>query len=171
MTIESHTNNLIAVVEGKVQHGDRRGRELGFPTANIHDPDAVRLDGVYAGILHVGPTDDGPSYVAAVSVGHRPTFYGANALRLLEAHLLDFSGDLYGRRVRIELHSRLRPQRKYVDDLTLVRQLRLDVEATRAWAFANGVGDLVGNNLRIRQGFRRTTATPSVRDRSSSKEA
>ena len=52
---------MIVVVEGTVQHGDRRGRELGFPTANIHGVDAVRLDGVYAGILQVEPSADGPS--------------------------------------------------------------------------------------------------------------
>ena len=141
---ESHTNEFIAVVEGIVQPGDRRGRELGFPTANIHGSDAVQLDGVYAGILQVEPDADGPRYVTAVSVGHRPTFYGRDALRLLEAHLLDFAGDLYGRNVRIELHSRLRPQRKYADHHTLVRQLRVDVEATRSWAFANGLGGLLG---------------------------
>ena len=80
----------------------------------------------------------GRRYVTAVSVGHRPTFYGRDAVRLLEAHLLDFAGDLYGKHVRIELHARLRPQRTYVDDRTLVSQLRLDVEGTRAWASANG---------------------------------
>lgn len=130
---------MIVVVEGTVQHGDRRGRELGFPTANIHGVDAVRLDGVYAGILQVEPRADGPSYVTAVSVGHRPTFYGRDAARLLEAHLLDFAGDLYGKHVRIELHARLRPQRAYVDERTLVSQLHLDVEGTRAWASANGL--------------------------------
>ena len=129
---------MLIVVEGTVEHGDRRGRELGFPTANISGADAVRLDGVYAGVLQVEPTDGGPSYVTAVSVGHRPTFCGRDAVRLLEAHLLDFAGDLYGKHVRVKLHVRLRPQRTYVDDRTLIRQLRLDVEAVRAWASDNG---------------------------------
>jgi hypothetical protein len=142
--IGSHMGDLVAVVQGTVQHGDSRGRELGFPTANVWDPDAVRLDGVYAGILQVEPAANGPSFVTAVSVGHRPTFYGRDALRLLEAHLLDFAGDLYERHVRIELHTRLRPQRKYFDERTLVRQLRVDVEATRAWALANGLDRLLG---------------------------
>jgi riboflavin kinase/FMN adenylyltransferase len=144
--IKSHANDLIAVVQGTVQRGDTRGRELGFPTANVHGPDAVRLDGVYAGVLQLDPNADGPSYVTAVSVGHRPTFYGRDAMRLLEAHLLDFAGDLYGVDVRIELHSRLRPQRKYVDDRTLIRQLRVDVEATRAWALSNGLEHLLGRS-------------------------
>jgi hypothetical protein len=137
---------VIATVEGTVQPGDRRGRELGFPTANVHSPNAVRLDGVYAAILQVEPAADGPSYVAAVSVGHRPTFYGRDGLRLLEAHLLDFAGDLYGRQVRIELHARLRVQRKYVDEGALVRQLGWDVEATRSWARANGWEHLLKRN-------------------------
>jgi len=158
-TIKFESNDLIAVVEGLVQHGDRRGRELGFPTANVHGPDSVRLDGVYAGLLQVEPADGGPSYVAAVSVGHRPTFYGRRAMRLLEAHLLDFADDLYGRSVRIELYSRLRPQRKYVDELTLVRQLDLDVEATRTWASATGLDHLVGGP---RHGSRLATAMRSV---------
>jgi len=76
-------------------------------------------------------------------VGHRPTFYGRDGLRLLEAHLLDFEGDLYGRHVRIELHARLRRQCTYVDARALARQLRLDVEATRAWSRANGWEDLL----------------------------
>lgn len=137
---------MFVVVEGEVRHGDRRGRTLGFPTANIHGPDAVRLDGVYAGTLQVHPAADGPSYVTAVSVGHRPTFYGRDAQRLLEAHLLNFSGDLYGTEVRVELHTRLRPQRKYVDHRTLVDQLRVDVEATRAWARASGLDHLLGRH-------------------------
>ena len=141
--IESHADDPIAVVEGKVRAGDRRGRELGFPTANVHGPDTVRLDGVYVGVLQLEPADGGPSYVTAVSVGHRPTYYGPDALRLLEAHILDFDGDIYGKHVRIELRSRLRPQRKYVDDRTLVRQLRLDVEATRSWAVAAGLEHLL----------------------------
>lgn len=129
---------LTAIVEGTVEPGDRRGRELGFPTANVHSPHAVRLDGVYAAILQVDPAGGGPSYVSAVSVGHRPTFYGRDGMRLLEAHLLDFAGDLYGTYVRIDLHTRLRVQRKFVDLPSLVDQLRLDVEGTRAWATING---------------------------------
>jgi Riboflavin kinase len=167
--IASQVNHCIAVVRGTVQHGDRRGRELGFPTANVHGPDAVRLDGVYVGILQVGPDADGPSYVTAVSVGHRPTFYGREGQRLLEAHLLDFEGDLYGRHVRIDLHHRLRPQRKYVDEQTLVRQLRLDVEAARAWALVNGMDHLLRSSSSRSprspavDGGRRTGSRPVIR--------
>ena len=91
------------VIEGFVEHGDERGRRLGFPTANLHDVSAVGLDGVYAATFQIDPANDGPRYVAAVSVGRRPTYYGRHGVRLLEAHVLDFHGDLYGRRVRVEL--------------------------------------------------------------------
>lgn len=139
-------SNLIAVVEGRVQQGDRRGRDLGFPTANVQFPDAAGLDGVYAGTFQVGHSADEPLYVTAVSVGNRPTFYDTDAVRLLEAHLLDFEGDLYGKQVRIELRTVLRPLHKYVDAPTLVRQLRMDVRATRAWAVANGLEHLLGRS-------------------------
>ena len=131
------------VIEGFVEHGDERGRQLGFPTANLHDVSAVRLDGVYAATFQIDPAGSGPRYVAAVSVGRRPTYYGRHGVRLLEAHLLDFHGDLYGRWVRVELRIRLRPQHRFTDTPTLVRQLRLDVEATRAWAMSNRLEHLL----------------------------
>lgn len=64
------------VIEGFVEHGDERGRQLGFPTANLHDVSVVRLDGVYAATFQIDPARSGPTYVAAVSVGRRPTYYG-----------------------------------------------------------------------------------------------
>jgi hypothetical protein len=131
------------VIEGFVEHGDERGRQLGFPTANLRDVSAVRLDGVYAATFQVDPARSGPRYVAAVSVGRRPTYYGRHGIRLLEAHLLDFDGDLYGRLARVELLVRLRPQHRFVDTPTLVRQLRLDVAATRAWAMSNRLEHLL----------------------------
>jgi len=144
--MDSHMSKLIAVVEGRVQQGDRRSRDLGFPTANVQFPDAAGLDGVYAGTLQVGHSADGPIYVTAVSVGNGPTFYDTDAVRLLEAHLLDFEGDLYGKQVRIELRTVLRPRHKYVDAPTLVRRLRMDVRATRVWAVANGLEHLLGRS-------------------------
>lgn len=133
----------LIVVEGHVEHGDKRGRTLGFPTANVASSEAVRSDGVYAGVVQIEPTAAGPTFVAAVSVGRRPTYYGTDGQRLLEAYLLGFSGDLYGRHVRAELHVRLRPQHRYVDSPTLVRQLDLDVQATRAWARSKGLDRLL----------------------------
>jgi Riboflavin kinase len=131
------------VIDGIVEHGDERGRQLGFPTANVHAVDGIRFDGVYAGTVQIDPEHNGSTYVAAVSVGQRPTYYGKEGLCLLEANLLDYSGDLYGQGIRITLRVRLRPQHKYVGTPALVRQLHGDVEATRAWALANGLDALL----------------------------
>ncbi|WP_432493084.1 riboflavin kinase [Kineococcus gypseus] len=117
-------------VAGVVEHGDARGRTLGFPTANVAVPAHGLRDGVWAGTVQVGQD----VHVAAVSVGHRPTYYGREGARLLEAHLLDFSGDLYGREVLVRLHVRLRPQRRFSGSADLVEQLHRDVADTRTWA-------------------------------------
>jgi riboflavin kinase / FMN adenylyltransferase len=117
------------MLEGTVVEGDRRGRELGFPTANVV-PDgrlAVPGHGVYAAWAHGHP--------AAVNVGVRPTFETGRGL-LVEAYLLDFDGDLYGQTLRIAFTDRLRGEKRFesVDDL--VAQMRLDVERTRDIASA-----------------------------------
>lgn len=78
------------VARGRVAHGDARGRELGFPTANL-STDGDALDGVWAGRLERA---DGTRHVAAISIGARPTFYGNCGRRLLAAHVLDFARDL-----------------------------------------------------------------------------
>ncbi len=115
---------------GTVEHGDRRGRELGFPTANVAVPERICLptDGVYAG-TYLG--DDGIERKAAISLGRRPTFYEQSGLLLLEAHLLDFDGDLYGQSARIRFLRRLRGQERFeaVDDL--IAQMARDVQAVR----------------------------------------
>lgn len=74
--------------------------------------------------------------MAAVSVGRRRTFYAAEGHRLLEAHLLDFDEDLDGRKIRIELAIRLRPQRAFPDIQSLTEQLHQDVHQAREWAAA-----------------------------------
>lgn len=108
--------------------GDRRGRGLGFPTANLRiGPDVDLADGVYAAVVEL---EDGSRHPAAVSVGRRPHYYAAGE-RLVEAHLLDFDGDLYGERVRVELGTRLRGQRSFGTEEELVEQIRSDVEAIR----------------------------------------
>nr|WP_281373073.1 riboflavin kinase [Kineococcus aurantiacus] len=135
-------------VEGVVEHGDERGRLLGFPTANVAVPPHGLKDGVWAGTVRIAPGPDGTggtTHVAAVSVGHRPTYYGKDGERLLEANLLDFDGDLYGRGIRIDLHVRLRPQRRYEGSAELVDQLRRDVEDTRRWAVGAGLEHLLGD--------------------------
>jgi riboflavin kinase/FMN adenylyltransferase len=118
-------------VEGIVVRGDQRGRELGFPTANLLTAPytAVPADGVYAGwLLRRGR--EGERLPAAVSVGTNPTFNGRE--RRVEAYVLDFDADLYGERVAIEFVSRLREQRRYDGIGPLVDQINADVAATRA---------------------------------------
>jgi FAD synthase len=126
------------LIAGTVEHGDRRGRELGFPTANLPVEegiagDGTAGDGVWAGTVTLA---DGSAYAATVSVGRRATFYGRHGVRLVEAYLLDFCGDLYGQRVEVRLYSRLRPQRRFPDADALIEQMRQDVKDTRAWAAA-----------------------------------
>jgi riboflavin kinase/FMN adenylyltransferase len=110
--------------QGEVVHGDKRGRELGFPTANIvpGEKQAVPGHGVYAAWAHGHP--------AAVNVGVRPTFQTGRGL-LIEAFLLDFDGDLYGQDLRVAFVERLRGEKRFesVDDL--VAQMELDVQRAR----------------------------------------
>lgn len=119
-------------LRGVVAAGDRRGRDLGFPTANIDIPAGVLVpaDGVYAG-WYARP--DGATHQAAVSLGRRPTFFGGSAAggAVLEAHLLDFDGDLYGEAARLRFVSRLRGQERFGSADDLVAQTARDVEATR----------------------------------------
>jgi len=117
------------VLVGTVEHGDQRGRQLGFATANLslqRDPDTPP-EGVYAG---VAITADGRAHRAAVSVGRRPTFY-EEGFELLEAHLLDFSDDIYDQVLEVRLHKRIRGQVRFEGIDALIKQLRADVARTR----------------------------------------
>ncbi|BCJ54796.1 riboflavin biosynthesis protein [Actinoplanes sp. NBRC 14428] len=116
---------------GVVVRGDQRGRELGFPTANLmcHRYAAIPADGVYAARLIRGG-DQGGALPASVSIGTNPTFSGRE--RRVEAYVLDFSGDLYGERVSLDFVAHLREQRVYTSIEPLVAQIRQDVEETRA---------------------------------------
>lgn len=118
------------VVSGLVALGDQRGRQIGFPTANLAlAPDDSRVrDGVYAGTF---TTDGIFEHPAAVSVGRRPTIY-VDGVRLLEAHLINFTGDLYGRFASVRLVKFLRPQHRFDDLPSLIRQLGKDVAKTRS---------------------------------------
>ncbi|MET4901154.1 riboflavin kinase [Paenarthrobacter sp. CC6] len=122
-----------ASLAGVVERGDARGRELGFPTANISVPHADIPDGVWAGTVQVEPATHGNTYLAAVSIGRRPTYY-RKGLRLLEAHLLDFNANLYGLTVLVTLHVHVRAQRRFRDTEELVTQIRDDVNYVRSWA-------------------------------------
>lgn len=117
-------------LEGVVVAGDGRGRELGFPTANVvvSSSYATPPDGVYAGWARV---ERGEAAPAAISLGTRPTFYPRGGPRLLEVYLLDQELDLYGRSLEVAFHSRLRPQEHFESVEALMTQMRDDVAAVR----------------------------------------
>jgi riboflavin kinase / FMN adenylyltransferase len=115
-------------MRGTVAHGDKRGRTLGFPTANlVPDPRLVVPDhGIYACRAQV----DGGTHVAAVNVGVRPTFKTGRGL-LVEAYLLDFDGDIYDHELRLDFLERLRGERRFDSVEELVDQMGRDVDETR----------------------------------------
>lgn len=117
-------------VRGVVADGDKRGRQLGYPTANVSLPEHIALpaDGVYAGWYS---RPDGVRRPAAISLGRRPTFYREAGLSLLEAYLLDFEGDLYGEEARVEFVAHLRSQARFESAQALVEQMGRDVATTR----------------------------------------
>jgi riboflavin kinase/FMN adenylyltransferase len=112
------------MLEGEVVGGDRRGRELGFPTANIVPADHLAHPGhgVYAAWAH--------GRMAAVNVGVRPTFESGRGL-LVEAYLIDFDGDLYGQTLRIAFARRLRGERRFETVGALVEQMDRDIVDAR----------------------------------------
>ena len=114
-------------VRGVVVDGDKRARDLGFPTANLRVPDDICIpaDGIYAG-WYARP--DGAPQAAAISLGRRPTFYDDADRSLLEAHVLDFDGDLYGEVARVLFVARLRDELKFDSVDALVAQMSVDVE-------------------------------------------
>jgi riboflavin kinase / FMN adenylyltransferase len=116
------------MVQGEVVHGDKRGRELGFPTANLVPRNGYVTPGhgVYA-------CRTGNGHVAAVNVGVRPMFVTGRG-ELIEAYLLDFDGDLYGTELRLEFLKRLRGEKRFASIEALVEQMRLDVEQARGAA-------------------------------------
>ena len=117
-------------VRGTVERGDARGQSLGYPTANVSVPPEVLLpaDGIYAGwYVRAG----GGVHAAALSLGRRPTFYEDADTSVLEAHLLDFDGDLYGERARVRFVARLRGEERFDSGAALVAQMARDVEAAR----------------------------------------
>ncbi|MCX6467602.1 MAG: bifunctional riboflavin kinase/FAD synthetase [Pseudonocardiales bacterium] len=114
-------------VEGVVVHGARRGRDLGFPTANIATAPytALPADGIYAGRFAIGDR----LLPAAISVGTNPTFSGRQ--RTVEAYVLDVDEDFYGHAVAVDLVERLRGQEHYDDVGALITQMHADVARTR----------------------------------------
>jgi riboflavin kinase/FMN adenylyltransferase len=114
-------------IEGVVQRGDARGRELGYPTANLAFGDYQRPRyGIYAVRVTL---DDGSEHPGVASLGVRPTFDPPT--ELLEAYLLDFDGDLYGRKIEVALHAFIRDERKFDGVEALVAEMRNDEAAAR----------------------------------------
>jgi len=114
---------------GTVAHGDQRGRELGFPTANLVPEEHLACPGhgVYACLAD--------ERAAAVSIGVRPTFVTGRG-ELIEAYIVDFDGDIYGTPLRLRFLERLRGERRFDSPQALIEQMHRDVEATRAIAAA-----------------------------------
>jgi riboflavin kinase/FMN adenylyltransferase len=135
-------------IAGTVIRGDQRGRELGFPTANVRLPMGRKGPkfGVYAGFLDGRP--------AAVSIGVRPTF-GRGLEPLLEAYVLDFCGDLYGHTVEVRLVRFIRGEKKFDSVGELVSQIHRDVDHVRQ----------ITNVEAARDDARRTPRRPGARRR------
>jgi riboflavin kinase / FMN adenylyltransferase len=122
------------MLRGEVVVGDRRGRSIGFPTANVlpHTDAVIPAHGVYAGFLRFGENE----YAACTNVGVAPTFGRAESR--VEAYLLDFEGDLYGRVVDVSFLKRIREERRFAGVDELIGQIRRDVEEARI--IAGGLG-------------------------------
>lgn len=117
-------------MHGVVEPGDQRGRTIGFPTANVGMPVSfvIPAEAVYAGILTAA---DGIPRPTAISLGRRPTFY-PDGLTLLEAHVIDFSGDLYGQTVSVQFVERIRWQKRFDGPDPLAAQLQRDIATARS---------------------------------------
>ncbi|MSP52033.1 MAG: bifunctional riboflavin kinase/FAD synthetase [Alphaproteobacteria bacterium] len=130
-------------VDGHVRGGDRRGRALGFPTANLTMGAFLRPEfGIYA--VRAGLRNDGSTtwYDAVAYLGQRPTFEGDDVL--LEVHLLDFDGEIYGQRLRVAFVDFVRPDKKFDGSAPLVEQIRSDCAAARRLLAEHGAHDTIG---------------------------
>jgi riboflavin kinase/FMN adenylyltransferase len=109
--------------------GDGRGRKIGIPTANLTTWSDQLLPG--AGVYVCRARIGSEVYGAATNIGVRPTFDGSTTFMHVEAHLLDFQGDLYGQKIQLEFISRLRGEQKFSSVQALVTQIREDIAMTR----------------------------------------
>jgi riboflavin kinase/FMN adenylyltransferase len=121
-------SELPMTLRGTVAHGDKRGRVLGFPTANLNSPLPGMAYGVYASETRIAGEDK--VWPSVTSYGTRPTFAGAD--QRIETHILDFQGDLYDREIEVRLLAFIRPEQRFssVDDL--VTTMQGDIEQVRA---------------------------------------
>lgn len=126
-------------IAGRVAHGDKLGRELGFATANIRLPQQPPLKGIFVVEVLGVPGAADRAWPAVASIGVRPTVK-ENAVPLLEAHLFDFAGDLYGRRVEVKFLHKLRDEEKYPDLDTLKDAIARDAANARDFFAAKSHG-------------------------------
>lgn len=124
-------------ITGIVVTGDRRGHTIGFPTANVavEADRAIPADGVYAGWFHLPADDKHPSgrrWPAAINIGTRPTFHQDAEHSVIEAHLIDFDGDLYGLHATVGFEAWLRGEQRFDGIEALAAQLRADVAEARS---------------------------------------
>ncbi|WP_031514433.1 bifunctional riboflavin kinase/FAD synthetase [Desulfofalx alkaliphila] len=117
-------------VEGIVVSGDRRGNTIGFPTANLNldQEQLVPAKGVYS--VHVVVDED--TFLGVANIGIKPTFNGAGGKTNLEVHLLDFSGDLYGKNITVKFIRRLRSEQRFSSVHELVSQIKNDIKEAQA---------------------------------------
>lgn len=118
-------------ITGKVVEGQKIGRNIGFPTANIEPSFRYKLvpaRGVYAAEVQI--CDSGEKLIAMVNIGNRPTVTGGQGADTIEAHLIDFSGDLYGKDIRVIFRYRLRDEKKFGSLDDLVSQINADKKQT-----------------------------------------
>ena len=119
-------------IEGKVVSGAKRGRTIGFPTANLENIQTLLpMNGVYAALCNIG----NKTFATAVNIGPNPTF--SELSQKVEAHLLDFEGDLYDHTIEINFLEKIRNVKTFVDKNALVQQLELDIQQTRHLVFAD----------------------------------
>lgn len=117
-------------IEGEVVYGERRGNTLGFPTANIEVESNILVpaNGVYSVKVKVGKD----IFLGVANIGVKPTFHGRAYNRTIEVHLLDFSGNLYGRNIRVYFTRRLRDEKKFHSAGELIEQIQRDINEARA---------------------------------------
>ena len=115
-------------ISGRVVEGNHLGQQLGFPTANLDATDlALPPNGVYAGLTNI----KGKEYRVALNIGFRPTFTPAVPQVCVEAHLLDFNGELYGEELEVEIGKKLRQETKFASQAELRKQIARDIAAVR----------------------------------------
>lgn len=116
-------------LEGVVVPGDRRGTELGFPTANVEPDEKVIVPA--RGVYSVRVAVNGGTYAGVANIGLRPTFYSQSPRPGIEVHLLDFRDDLYGKYIQVHFVERLREERRFASPGELVEQIRQDIKRAR----------------------------------------